>query len=214
MARQRTGGIDDLLDMPYYSDVAANVRPAAETAAKATESVTPWGAILGGAGSILDAITTWYAVGEQRKENTKTREQQDAWFQQNMGFEREKLDVTTGLTREAMAESRRQARVAERMGGRTQRLQERTARTSAGLAKRGMAVSEAESAAGIELGRSADVRAGEAQAADIKFRERDIALQEKTVKFNQVATVLSNMTRFFNSPQNNAQFVSLWRKAA
>jgi len=178
----------------------------------AAENLSPWGAILGVAGDIFGAVTTWYAAGEQRKENAKVLAQQDSWFQQNYGLEQEKMAIGADLSSRSLAETSRQARTSERLTERQMRTASRASRKAGKLAERGMVVSEAESAAGIALGQSADVRAGERQTADIGFQERDIALAEKTAKFDQIATVMGNMTRFLNTPGNGQQFVSLWRK--
>lgn len=175
-------------------------------------NVNPLGMILGGAGSVLNAFATFYAVGEQRKENKATRTLQDKWFQQNFGLEQQQQAFTEEMGRESLKLNKRQLKTAERLGSRQQRLAESTAKTSAKLAGRQMAVTESQSAADIELGGRGMAVQEKTAAADIALGERGMALQEKTAKFNQVATVLTNMTRFFNSPANNMQYVSLWRK--
>jgi hypothetical protein len=166
----------------------------------AEETVNPLGLILGGAGSLLNAFATVYAVGEQRKEGKATRKQQDAWFQQNFGLEQQGQAFNQKMGRENLKLTKRQLKASERANARATRLSERTARASEKLAGRQMTVTEAESGSNIKLGERG-----------MAINEAESAANIKTQKFNQVATVLTNMTRFFNSPQNNAQFVSLWR---
>jgi hypothetical protein len=155
-------------------------------------SATPWGAILGGAGGVLGAITNWYAVGEQRKENAKTRQLQQQQFDKQLGWEqqqyagtmafnREQLATQTGLTKTQMAEQKRQAKYGEKMSNRQ-----------------------------LSMAR-------EAQTANLGLSNRQMALQEKQVdqqaqanKFNQIATLVGNMTQFFSNPQVRSQYASLY----
>lgn len=169
------------------------------------------GSILGGAGSILSALTNWYAVGEQRKENTKARDLQEKLFYENLGFEKTQADRNYGLAQEQMGLNKRQLLSAERLGTRQQRLAESTARSQTGLALRAQTESEGKTAAEVELGKRGMTVQETESAANIALQGRAQTLNEKTAKFDQAATLITNMTRFFNSPATRSQYAGLWR---
>lgn len=176
-----------------------------------TLTLSPTGAVIGAAGDILGAITSWYAVGEQRKENAKALELQEKLFYENLGFEREQAAQNYGLSLRQIALNERSALSAQRLGNRQQRLSESTARAQTGLANRSMTLQETESAASRGLAERGMGLQEKTTEADIGFKNREIAIAERTAKFNQAATMITNMTSFFNSPSTRGQYANLWK---
>jgi hypothetical protein len=144
--------------------------------------LTPWGAALDFGGDVLGAITSWYAVGEQRKENALARKKQDEYFYANQATEKTQANRSYGLELRKAALDERSALSAERLG-----------KVQAGIANRQMAVTE------------------KSTEADIALKQHEQAIAERTAKFNQGMTMIGNMTAFFNSPSTRGQYANLWK---
>lgn len=197
-----------------------------ETAIAAGEgALTGWavaGPIGAAAGSIINALATWYGASVQQKENQKAREAQERLFNQNLAWEQEQYAGNMSLSRSQLAAttSMNQAQL---------RAQERAQAQANKLSKKQLSLSAAGQKANIALGeRSATLAetqntqqyglSSEAQKANIALGERGMALQEKSLaqqaqanKFNQIAVLMGNMTQFYNSPGNRQNLAGLYQ---
>lgn len=180
------------------------------------------GPIGAGAGAIIGALASWYGASQQATENRRARETQERLFNQQMGWEQTQYAGN-------MAFNEKQLAATTSMSKAQLRAQQMAQAQNNQLSKKQLALSETGQNANIALGnRSATLAetqntqqyglSKEAQAANIDLGKRGMALQEKQVeteaqanKFNQIATLMANMTQFYNSPSARQGLAGLYR---
>lgn len=80
--------------------VSDAVAPATKSAGFDFAALNPIGAAIGGVGSIINAISTWYYTGKQIEENKKIQQQQIDFTNRQLATEEQRYQTSLSMTKE------------------------------------------------------------------------------------------------------------------
>lgn len=147
-------------------------------------------------GGLLGAAASWYGYSQQSAANRRAQDAQERMFNQQLGFEKDQFTTNTALRREELTQAGQLSRAQLRAQERAQRMSDRNTREQTALAR-------------------------SAQNANISLGNRQMDLEEKRLaqegqanKFNQIATLITNMTQFYSTPASRAGLAALYGRRA